>query len=90
MPNVDCINVKPLNEYSFSSRSIILPGSARVELEIGTELRGGEILLVADGGTVVHVQPGDHIWVERSSVPARLVFFERDYFFRNLKSRLHW
>lgn len=90
MPNVDCINVKPLNEYSFSSRSMILPGSSRVEIEIGPELRGGEILLVADGGRVVPVSPGDRIFVQRSDVPARLVFFEPDYFFRNLKSRLHW
>ncbi|MCK6573629.1 NAD(+)/NADH kinase [Myxococcota bacterium] len=90
MPNVDCINVKPLNEYSFSSRSIILPGSARIDVEVGTELRGGEVLLVCDGNHVVRVTPGDAIHVERSPVPARLVFFETDYFFRNLKSRLRW
>ncbi len=90
MPNVDCINVKPLNEYSFSSRSMILPGSARVDLQVADEIRGGEILLVCDGNHVVRVTPGDAIRVERSTVPARLVFFEQDYFFRNLKSRLHW
>lgn len=90
MPNVDCINVKPLNEYSFSSRSMILPGSAQVDLDIAETVRGGEILLVCDGNHVVRVTPGDTIHVERSSVPARLVFFEQDYFFRNLKSRLRW
>lgn len=90
MPTMDCINVKPLNEYSFSSRSIILPGSARIDVEIAPELRGGDILLVADGGHVVKVTPGDAVHVERSPVPARLVFFEPDYFFRNLKSRLRW
>jgi NAD kinase len=45
---------------------------------------------VADGGDVVQVAPGDEIRVERHPIPARLVFFERDSFFRNLKSRLHW
>ena len=94
VPSVDAIIVKPLNEYSFSSRSIILPGSAVVDLHVVPTDRPagqtGETLLVADGNEVVQVSPGDDIRVHRHPVPARLVFFERDSFFRNLKSRLRW
>ena len=93
VPSVDAIIVKPLNEYSFSSRSIILPSAARIDLRLVPSERdpaSGEALLVADGGDVVQVAPGDEVRVERHPIPARLVFFERDSFFRNLKSRLHW
>ncbi len=89
VPDVDCILVKPLNEYSFSQRSIIVPGSARIEV---TVLPGREpdIGLVVDGGERIPVAPGDIVEIGRSPVPARLVYFDDDYFFRNLRERLRW
>lgn len=89
-PEVDCIILKPLNEYSLSSRSLILPGSAELTLRVETERRQQEVLLVIDGKRQGEVAHGDVIEVRRSSVPARLVYFDRDYFFRNLRSRLNW
>ena len=88
-PDVDCIVVKPLNEYSFSSRSIILPGSAKVELELEPE-RETDVRLIVDGRERKRLKPGDKVHVQRHGVPARLVCFESDYFFRNLKQRLRW
>lgn len=89
-PDMDCIILKPLNEYSFSSRSIMLPGSARVQLQILEQTRARDIIMVIDGGPAEAVEPGDVFEIRRSDVPARLVYFEQDYFFRNLKSRLRW
>ncbi len=88
-PDVDCIVLQPLNEYSFSSRCIILPGSAEVELEI-EHGREGDIGIAIDGGDRLMVGTGDTVRVRRAEVPARLVYFEQDYFFRNLKERLRW
>lgn len=88
-PDVDCIILKPLNEYSFSSRTIILPGSAEVRLDI-EEGRKDDVGLVIDGGNRIPVDPGDTVLVRRAELPARLVYFEADYFFRNLKERLRW
>jgi NAD+ kinase len=89
-PDVDCIILKPLNEYSFGSRSLIMPGSSKLTLHVELERRDQEVLLVIDGKHKANVTSGDVIEVRRSQVPARLIFFERDYFFRNLKSRLDW
>ncbi len=88
-PDVDCIILKPLNEYSFSSRTIILPGSAELKLYIegGEE---GDIFLVADGGDLVEAAVGDTLEITRSPTPAKLVYLEPDYFFRNLRDRLRW
>lgn len=88
-PDVDCIIVKPLNEYSFSSRTVIVPGSARVQLTVSSG-HEGDIGMSVDGGDRLPVSVGDVVEVERSPVPARLVYFEPDYFFRNLKERLRW
>ncbi len=88
-PDVDCIVLKPLNEYSFSSRSIILPGSAEVQLDIEAG-REDDVGLIIDGGNRIRVDAGDRVVVRRAAMPARLVYFESDYFFRNLRERLRW
>ena len=89
-PDVDCIVINPLNEYSFSSRPIVVPGAAQIRLKIEKRSRENDIMLVADGADRVGVDPGDVVEVVASDEPARLVFFEKDYFFRNLKGRLRW
>lgn len=89
VPDVDCFICKPLNEYSFSSRSIILPGSSTVRLDVraGPEQEVGAQI---DGGPMIPLADGAVLEVSRSATPARLVCFESDYFFRNLKERLRW
>lgn len=89
VPDVDCIVVNPLNEYSFSSRSIILPGSSHIRLTVDAG-RETEVGLAIDGDTRVPLTDGDSVEIVRSDKPARLVCFESDYFFRNLKERLRW
>ncbi|MGK0358460.1 MAG: NAD+ kinase [Bradymonadia bacterium] len=88
-PDVDCIIMQPLNEYSFASRSVIVPGSASVSLEVQAG-RDGDIGLAIDGCDRVPLAVGDVVEMQRSPKPARLVYFEADYFFRNLRERLRW
>jgi NAD+ kinase len=89
-PEVDCIIVNPLNEYSFSSRAVVVSGSSRVDLDIEEAHEGTDTMMVIDGRDPIPVVQGERITVERSAEPARLVFFDGDYFFRNLKGRLRW
>ena len=48
VPEVDCMIVNPLNEYSFSSRPVILPGDAEVYLEV-TPSRDTAVSVSVDG-----------------------------------------
>lgn len=88
-PDVDCIIMQPLNEYSFSSRSVIVPGSATISLTVASG-REGDIGLAVDGGERILLSVGDVVEMQRSPKPARLVYFEADYFFHNLRKRLSW
>jgi NAD+ kinase len=88
-PGVSCIIANPLNEYSFSSRAIILPGEATVEIEI-EEAYPQDLVVVTDGGTRCPLDQGESLKINRAQEPALLVSFEPQYFFRNLKERLHW
>lgn len=89
VPDVDCLILKPLNEYSFSSRTIIVPGSARIRLTIESA-HAGDVAAAVDGRMQVPLAVGDVIEISRSPQSARLVCFEADYFFRNLRERLRW
>jgi len=89
VPDVDCIMLAPLNEYRFSSRTIIVPGCTKLELKLDPD-REKDVGLSIDGGERLEVEKDEVIAIERSEIPARLVYFEGDYFFRNLRERLGW
>lgn len=88
-PEVDCFLIKPLNEYSLSSRSVVVPGSVNITLTVRA-CREDAVALVVDGRAVGRVAVGSSIVLARSPIPARLICFEEDYFFRNLRERLRW
>lgn len=88
-PEVDCMIIKPLNEYSLSSRSVIVPGSTQVQVELLSD-REDAVHLIIDGTLIRQLSQGDRLTVRRSNQPARLMRFDEDYFFRNLRERLRW
>jgi NAD+ kinase len=90
MPTVDCFVLNGINEHRFSGRSIVIKGSSVVLLRINPSTRESDVFLAHDGRDKIPLNPHDEIKVRRHDRPARLVFFDRDYFFRNLKSRLRW
>ena len=88
-PEVDCMIINPLNEYSFSSRPIILPGSADVELTIHLT-RDTTVSVCVDGRAPRVLDEPRTLRVKRAPRPARLVTFNTEYFFDNLRERLKW
>jgi len=90
MPRTDCFVLNGINEHRFSARSIVIRGSSAVRLRLNPSSREHQVFLCHDGRDKIELAPGEDIDVRRAQQPARLVFFERNYFFKNLKSRLNW
>ena len=88
-PGVSCLIANPLNEYSFSSRPLIFPGDASLEVRV-EECRAQDLVLVIDGGERLPLEVGERVEVSRAADPTLLVAFEPSYFFRNLRERLRW
>ena len=88
-PGVSCIIANPLNEYRFSSRAIILPGEAELNVRV-EHCRPQDLMMIIDGDYPLMIQEGDEVTIRRADVPTLLVAFEPQYFFRNLKERLNW
>lgn len=90
MPEVRCLILDGINEYNFSSRSLILTPEARIRLSISRETREPEVILTADGQRITTLRPGVDLEVVSSASIARLVYFDPSYFFHNLTSKLSW
>ena len=90
MPDADCIVLDGINEYNFSSRALILSPESRIRLVVPSLLPNQEAQLVVDGNQVASLNPGQQVVLERSERRAQLIFFEKNYFFHNLSSRLSW
>lgn len=90
MPNVQCFVLDGLNEYNFTSRALILPADAHIRLHLVSRSPEQEVYMYIDGNKVKAVAPGEELHLSRSERTSRLIFFDKNYFFHNLSSRLSW
>ncbi|MEE8436287.1 MAG: NAD(+)/NADH kinase [bacterium] len=90
MPGAQCFVLDGINEYNFTSRALILPDTARIHLRVGELLPDQEAFLYVDGMQIARLESGAELDLSRSNRVVRLIFFDEDYFFRNLSSRLDW
>jgi len=90
MPDVRCMILDGINEYNFTSRTLVLTPESQVRLRISPETREEHVFLTVDGQQLGELRPDDEIHVAKSSATAKLIYFEPNYFFHNLSSRLSW
>lgn len=90
MPDAQCFLMDGLNEYNFTSRPVVLPATARINLRLGELMPEQEAHLFVDGMQIQQVKEGDEILLSKSPHRAQLIFFDENYFFHNLSSRLSW
>lgn len=90
MPDVRCIILDGINEYNFTSRSLILTPESRIRLHISPQTRDPYVYLTVDGRQLGPITPRQEVHICRSEQSARLIYFHSDYFFHNLSSKLSW
>ncbi len=90
MPEVNCFVLDGINEYNFSSRALIISPKSHVRLTVRSLQKNEEALVVVDGKQVGKLATGGEIVLHRSERRAQLIFFDENYFFHNLTSRLSW
>ena len=90
MPDVRCLVLDGINEYNFTSRSLILIPESKIRLVITPETKEPSVLLTSDGRPMGDLTPGDELHIEQADTRARLLYFEKSYFYHNLTSKLSW
>ena len=90
MPDVNCFILDGINEYNFSSRALILPPESSIRLHIPSLRSDQEVILMVDGKQRGNLKAGEEAILSQWGHRARLIFFDKNYFFHNLSSRLSW
>lgn len=90
-PMANLIMITPIAAHTLNSRTIVLPGSDRVTVEIGYG-RTGETKDVAavyfDGEMAVSLDTGDSVTVEKSSTYTRIIKINNISFLEVLRQKL--
>ena len=90
MPEVRCMLLDGINEYNFTSRTLILPAEKRVRLRVSLETVDSQVALIADGHEICSLAPEQEVYVGQAAHTARLIYLDDNYFFHNLSEKLSW
>jgi len=87
-PTMEAILLTPLCPHALAARPIVLPGDARVELELAPESEPAALSL--DGQTRWPVTPGRPVRITRARFSVRLVTPRARTCFQILRDKLKW
>jgi NAD+ kinase len=90
-PDVDAMIITPIAPHSLSFRPLVVPGSARVELDL---LRANDTpagtTLILDGQVMTPLPTGARVTIERSAQSVRFAINPRHDFWAALTTKLRW
>jgi NAD+ kinase len=87
-PSLSVILVTPICPHSLTNRPLILPGSAKIEVEIPHG--ASEVLVTADGQVSERLRVGDIVRVSQAKQTVRFVISEDKSYFDILRTKLNW
>jgi NAD+ kinase len=87
-PSVNVILVTPVCPHSLTNRPLILPGSAKISVELPKFHE--EVLVTVDGQVSKALRPGDIIRVGQAKQTVRFVISENKSYFDILRTKLNW
>jgi len=88
-PNLDAIELVPINPHTLSSRPIIIGGGSNIRLMVGMQNTAFPHV-TCDGQTHVVTQPGDEIVVSKKSSRLTLIHPEGHDFYETCRRKLGW
>ena len=87
-PTAQVLELTPICPHTLSNRSLIVPLSAKIEVQIISEKP--TTILSADGQVVSGLSMGDLLTVSRSRHAVRLMHLAGSSFCQTLRRKLHW
>jgi len=88
MPNVEAIIATPICPHTLSIRPLVVPPTARIELEmISCDDR---TVVTTDGHRVFNVRPGDRVVVEKAEATSSLVELAGHSYYEILRQKMRW
>lgn len=89
-PEVDALLITPICPHSLTSRPIVIPGNAKIRLELDSNSRAEEVFLTIDGQEGLAIHQGAKIHIKKSSHFFEFVRLNSSNYFSNLSNKLRW
>lgn len=98
-PDIECMVVTEILDHNIPTPSVVIGGDKDVTLTIMDFREKGllsvsktgkavDVLLAADGQTILPLRKGDRVSVRRSKHTVKLAELEKNYFFKSLEEKL--
>ncbi|MDR2053143.1 MAG: NAD(+)/NADH kinase [Treponema sp.] len=88
-PEIDALIINPICPFTLSNRPIVVPACETIIVEVEAEQRGA-VLLTVDGQESFPLEPGDRVFIRKTSYAAKIVASGRRGFYRALQTKLNW
>jgi NAD+ kinase len=88
VPGLDAIVATPICPHTLAVRPVVLPASARITIEVDSEV--ADIVLTVDGQVGSELHSGDRVIAQRAAEPVQLIRFKGQTFFSVLHHKLRW
>jgi NAD+ kinase len=88
MPEVDAIVLTPISPHTLSNRPVVLPGDAKVEIELVSQ--DLQIILTLDGQEGILLHADDRVAIARSPHVLQLIRPGERSYFDVLRTKLRW
>jgi NAD+ kinase len=87
-PTVQALLVVPICAHTLAARPLIIPADERISITVESD--GGEVLFIADSGSVFHLADHDRIDIRRADHTTHIVTLHKTGFYRKIRKRLLW
>ncbi len=86
MPGVRCTLITPICAHSLHTRPFIAPDD--LEIEVVTEYRDGDVLLIADGQQSIKIPEGYKAVISKADISARFVTIDRKNMYAAFRDKM--
>lgn len=86
-PHVDCTVITPICAHSLQHRPCVVPGSAMIRLELGSDAEQHATLQV-DGQNCAILRAGDWVTISKAQKRIRLIRTQQAHFFQLVRDKL--
>ncbi|RKX25112.1 MAG: NAD(+) kinase [Candidatus Zixiibacteriota bacterium] len=87
-PNMDAMIAAPIAPFSLTTRPMIIPGDAMLELTVFTDEH--KAMLTLDGQVGVELLDSQKVTISRAEFKSKFILFPENSYYKLLRSKLHW
>ena len=89
-PSMRALVLSPICPFALTNRSIVIPDSSTIKVQLTTRNEEGDVRITLDGQTGYTMKSGDILEAKKAETPVKLVQAPGKDYYQLLRKKLHW